>query len=401
MRRPNLPTVVLFVMACALAGLSGCKTTTHAENKQAAYDRWTAARTGILYSLAQEQFQSGDLDTAYQSCKQGMNATPDKPHFYELAGRVMIEKGSLELAYKFITRAIELKAEGGHAYYLKGVVHQRWRQFDEAMACYEKAAEEQIDDISGLLAVAEMLVKLDRSEEAMRRLINKLPRHEHNAPLRASIARIHMMHRDYDQAVKWYRQAQLLAPEDPLLTEQLALAELAAGNHIEAGYHLKRVLESSKEAPRTDLKLALADCYLATHKPAEAGRLCLELTRAEPDHVDAWLRLGQAAYLLDEKTTLDRAAAKLADIAPRRYESQMLQGMAAQQYGDDMTAAAHYTQATRLAPQQATAWLMKGVALERLGRTRQAEQAYQHASRLAPNDTRARTLLSGLTDTDG
>ncbi len=400
MRRTNGLMMLLLFAVGSVATFSGCAHRTHAQDKQAAYDRWSEARTGILYSLALEQFQTGDLDTAYQSCKQGMSATPDQPHFYELAGRIMIEKGSLELAHKFITRAIELEAEGGNAQYLLGVVHQRWRQYDRALECYEKAAAEQIDDLSGLMAASEMLVKLDRSEEALSKLSGVLRHNEHNSALRASIARIHMMHRRYDQAVKWYRQAQLLSPDDPLIGEQLGLAELAAGNHLEATYQLGRVLKHEEAKQRTDLKLALVDCYLATNNPAEAGRLCLDLTRAEPDHVDAWVRLGQAAFLLQEDLTLGRAVARLNALAPDRYESHLMQGMMAQRQADDVAAAAHYTRAAQLAPDQAIPWLMQGMALERTGRIHQAEAAYRHAATLAPNDPRPRTLLTGLSEMD-
>lgn len=385
----------LWIAAMALA-VSGCATTSHSQSKKDAYKRWSEARSGITYSLAVQQFESGELDKAERTITQAISTSPHLAPLYVLAGRISMEKSELEKAYRLLDMAIERDAKLAEAYYVQGMVLQRWRQFDRALANYEKAHALDPDDPIGLLAASEMLVRLGRDAEATERLQEKLIYFEHSAAVRVSIARIHQRNGRHDDALVMFREAHTLAPDEPALLEQLAMAEYAAEAYPGAIYHLGRLLRLDEYRDRRDLRTALADCYQATNNPIEARRLLMQLTREEPTDVDAWVKLGEVAWLVGDQARLREAARQAYSLAPRRYESHLLVGIVLQDIERYDEAVKNFGRASELAPDEGLPHLLRGMALESLGRLDKAEEAYATAQRLSPDDARAKRLLEGL-----
>jgi len=381
----------------ALAG--GCATTSHSEAKEQAYDRWTAARSGIQYGVAMQKFEVGDLDKAQRTIEQTIGMDPDNARYYVLAARIALEKSELERAFRHLELAVEHDPELADAHYYRGVIFQRWQQYEPALRSYEQAYEHEPDNVSGLLAAAEMLVKLNRPDEAIERLRAKLVYFEHNAAIRVAIARIYQMRRNLPEALAMYREANLLAPDDPAVLEQLAMAEYSAGEYGEAIHHLHQLLSKEELADRRDLRIALADCYQATGRPADARSILLKLVRDDDNDPNAWIKLGQAAWIVGDDARLREAANRAVALAPDRFESYLLAGMVARRGGHNDAALRQFEQAARLAPDSALPQLLKGMTLQDAGQLDAAERAYRAALRIDPQDRRAQRLLAGLEGT--
>ena len=397
--RRDFQACLIAAAACLMGTMSGCATQTHAEAKQAAYDRWADARAGILYSMAMQQFEVGDLDKAERSCLQGIAAKADKPDFYELMARVRIEKGDLERAYDRLSQAIQLDPKRYRSHYLLGVVRQRWQKYDDALASYEAAYQCKPDEVAPLLAVSEMLVKLGRSEEASARLRAKLVYFEHNAAIRVAIARIDMMHGRQAEAVSLFREATMLAPEDLSILEHLAFAEFTSAQYSEATYHIEKLLANGDYADRDDLRVLLGDCYLKSGKPQIAGEHYLKVTRRDGNNVDAWIKLAQACSMVHDSRRLNDAADRILRMAPNRYEGHVLKGMAMQALDKPAQALVCFDRATTLAPGSALPHILKGMLLEKAGNVPAAAECYRTALRVDPNDPRGKRLLAGLDTT--
>lgn len=388
--------LAITVGVAVLLATGGCASQTHAQAKKAAVNRWSAARGGILYGLAMQQFETGDLDKAEKTCKQGVAAQPDNPRFYELMGRVQAERGDLESAYKYFDAAIALNDRSSSAHYHKGILLQRWQRYDEALDAYQKTCETAPDDVNGYLAAAEMLVKLNRSDEALAMLQSKSAYFEHNAALRTAVGRIHMMHHEFGKAVVMFREASLLSPDDMSMLESLALAEYADGQYVEAGYHLKRLLASESHADRNDLRLLQGDCYLASDRKRQAGEVYYQVARADPDNCDAWIRMAQVAWMLDDDKHLRMAAQRALQAAPQRYEGYLLHGIALRRAERQPEAIEQFELASQVAPDSALPLILKGLTLEQSGEYQSAVRAYAQALEVAPEDDRARRLLSNV-----
>ena len=389
--------IVSAAVAVTMLG-GGCQSgsKTHAQAKAAAKERWGNARGGVLYGLALQQFQNGELDKAEQTCVQAMEAAPKNVPCQELIARIMIERGELERAYVMLEQVQKLDPARPEPHYLTGIVLQRWQRYDGALAAFDEAYRLKPDQPSAFLAAAEMLVKLDRVDEALTRLEDKKAYFENNADLRVELGRVHMLRRDFPHAVACFHEASVLDPEDDGIKEHLALAQVAAAQHAEAIQNLKALIQTPKGKDRDDLRMALGDCYLATQRPVEARAQFLEIVRRNEGDVDAWIKLGQAAWIVEDPVRLSQAAERVTVLAPERHEGYLLRGMIEQRAGRYEAAVAQFELAAQKAPASAAPLLLKGVAMEKMGDRAGAAEAYRQALKVAPDDPRAMKMLAAV-----
>ncbi|NBB83009.1 MAG: tetratricopeptide repeat protein [Alphaproteobacteria bacterium] len=359
-------------------------------------DRWTEARAGIIYGLAVQQFEAGELDKAGRTVNKALSIKPDSPKYNVLAARIALENGELERAYRHLELAMSGDRPGSEVHYYLGVVMQRWQNYERALAAYNRAFDAEPDNVAPLLAVAEMLVKLDRGDEAVGRLKAKASYFEHNADLRLALGRILLKQRRIGPALDQLREAYLLAPDDPVILEQLALAEYAGHHYAQATTHIKQLIQSGEYDRRRDLRMVLADCYQATGRPADSRAILLQLTRDDASDVNAWIKLGQAAWMVGDGARLKQAAERTMHLAPQRYEAHLLAGVVDREAGRLDAAIAHFEQAAALGPDSALPHLMEGMTWQARGQTEAAASAYRRARAADPGDNRARQLLAAL-----
>lgn len=374
----------------------GC-TTTHAEHKKQANDRWTAARAGVMYGVAVQQFETGDFDKAKRSIATVLGIQPEHAQFNVLAARIALEQNQLERAYRHLEIATTTDPKNAEAHYLSGVILQRWQRHEAAMASYMAAYEADPESDAGLIAAGEMLSIMGRNEDAIALMREKLIYFEHSAALRLAIGRIHMKQRDFDQAIDMFEEAYVLASDDPAVLEQLAMAEYAAGRFNDATFHLKRLLSYDEAADRRDLRMALGDCYQFTQRHVDAREVFLQLVREDETDVNAWIKLGQAARIVGDTRRLRDAAHRVTALEPTRHEGYILMGMYLQKTGRFDKAVAAYEQASRYAPDSALPHILKGLTFEEAGDRNAAATAYEAALRVEPDDARAKQLMAGVT----
>jgi len=386
----------------AMAGLTlviaaGCNTT-HAEHKKQANDRWTAARAGVMYGVAVQQFETGDFEKAKRTIASVLSVAPDHAKFNILAARIALEQNNLERAYRHLELATENDPKAAEAHYLSGVILQRWQRHEAAMASYLAAYEADPESDAGLIAAGETLSVMGRNDDAIALMSEKLIYFEHSAALRMAIGRIHMKQRRFDQAIDMFNEAYVLASDDPSVLEQLAMAEYAAGRFADATFHLKRLLRDDEAAERRDLRIALGDCYQITERHVDAREIFLQLVREDETDVQAWIKLGQAARIVGDIRRLQEAAHQVVALEPNRHEGYILMGMYYQKTGRFEQAVAQYEQASRHAPDSALPHILKGLTFEESGDRNAAATAYEAALRAQPDDARARQLLVGVTN---
>jgi tetratricopeptide (TPR) repeat protein len=392
----------IIVTMCAgvlgLASLGGCadKAATHKQAVDNANQRWLGMRSGLMLQMAQQQFDTGDLDKAEKTLVDALAIDPGNAELHVLAGRVALERGQLERAFNRLNVAIELKDNLAEAYYFQGIVLQRWQQFDGALLRYERAYELVPDNASFLLAVGEMLVATEQEDVALALLADKSQYFDQNAGIRVALAQLYAMQRKYDKALYFLRQAMLLRPDDLQIVEDLAFVSSAAGRHSDAARHLERLLADPSFRDRTDLRRALADAYLPIGRSNDARTIYVELTRRDPRDADAWLRLAELSWQQSDLGATMTAANRLMAVAPDREEGFLLAGLVWQQRGRLDEAISMFDQAATLSPTKTYAVILRGIALERAGRRDAAAAAYAEALRRQPDDPRAQHLLAAV-----
>ena len=386
--------------ALALLVLAGCQpgtvTSEHQKEVKAANQRWHEIRSRLLLQMAQRQFDTGDLDQADKSLGDALAVDDQNPRLFLLAGRVAVERGELEKAYKLLTHAIDLDPSFPEPYYYRGLVLQRWQRYDQALADYQKAYQFKSQDPAYLLAVAETLATLNRTDEALKLLQEKLSYFDQNAGVRLAMAQLYMIKRQYPQAAEAFRQASLLKPDDQHIIENMAIVQYEAGQYNQCIQNLEDLTARPENSKRWDLQKLLGAAYEAVGRLPAARGIYIAITQADPGDAGAWLKLAAVSWAMHDASGTEVAAGRCIALDPRRPDAYVLAALA-QEKQNNLPAALHnLDKAAELAPTDAGPVILRGLALQGAGRRTEAAQAYTEALRRDPKDVQAQKLLAAL-----
>ncbi|MEM1097687.1 MAG: tetratricopeptide repeat protein [Planctomycetota bacterium] len=408
-------TAALLTVAVIGAGtLTGCAgKSQHEKNKAAAESRWQDLRSHVMLETAENQFRAGQIKQADKTVQDAARVDPDNPKLFTLAGRIAIEKGELEYAFKLFARSILLQTPPTDAeltdeqrakfavkdpepYYYQGVVLQRWQKHDDALERYEAAHRLEPDNPARLLAVAETMVTLGQYDDAIAALEDRLDYFDSNAAIRVTLGHIYGLQGQPERAVEYYRHATVLSPDDPIVREELARMLIEAGDPEAAADALAELLEQQDQQNRTDLMRRLASAQLDAGRVADARQTYIEITNLERDRTTDWIKLGELSWRLEDLGGALIAANKVMDLSPNRHEGYLMAGMVWQKRGRLADALRLYDHAARLVPNDTTPLLMRGLALQKADKPAAAIRAYEQALERDPEDQRALRLLTAL-----
>ena len=393
-RRVGLAALALVLAATPL----GCaKQGNHERWKDDANARWQSLRSTALLEMARDQFDAGALDQAEKTVTDAAAIDASNPQLHLMAGRISLERGQLERAYRLFEISAELDDTEPETFYYQGVVLQRWHQYDAALVAYEKAYSLDRDNPARMLAVAETLVALDRPKQAITLLEEKKYYFDQNAGLRTMLGHLYAMQQEPRLAVENFRQATMLNPENMRLQEELALAQLDGGATTDAAQTLRMLLAKPEYQDRHDLRRSLASAEAANGRYHEAREIFIQLTRHDPSHTPDWLRLGEVCWKLQDLGGALIAANRAISLAPRRPEGYLLAGMIWQKRGRTEDALKMFDRAAELSPDNATPLILRGLSLQKSDRRAAAAEAFREAVRRNPEDRRAQQLLTQVT----
>jgi len=394
--RCSQPLLILLITAMTVALFAGCQTKKHDEAVNAANARWYQMRSELMLNMAQQRFDTGDLDQAESKIKEALGVDPTNPSLFILAGRIELERGKLEKSFRLLDTALELDPERADALYYQGLVLQRWQRFDAALTKYEQAMTKEADNVSYLLAVSEMDVATSGPDAGLARLEDKTDYFDQSAAIRLAIAHLYLMKRDYKQAANWFEKASVLKPDDTKLREELAKAQIAAGQHAAAIRNLKSLMQNQGLQSREDLQRALANAYIATDKKREAREVYLAITKGKGVTVDDWMQLAELSWALDDDGGALVAASRAIRLDRDRADAYLMAGLVWQKRGRIDDALRMFDRSAQIAPTDATPLMMRGLTLQKAGRPEAAADAYRQALERQPNHQRARLLLSNV-----
>ncbi len=312
--------------AILLTGCGSGPSQQSAEFKDQASQRLDALKAGTEWELARQRYESGDFDQALQGVERSITLNPQVAKSHTLRGRILVELGQTQAAMESLARAIALDPNHAEAYFYRGLIFERIARFERALEQYQLAMEADPEKAQYVLAASEMLIRLERMDEAEQLLVDASDRHEFTAGIRQTLGHIALMRGQTDQAVEYFNEAQMLAPDDAAILEDLALAKVDAGDYVEAEAYIIDILEKLAEdddpLERRDLLHLLARCQLEQDKIIEARQTLLTLTQGREGASDvlAWMGLGTVAMRFNEDNLLHDAGERLIRLQPNRYE---------------------------------------------------------------------------------
>src|SRR4051812_32230877 len=195
--------IAVAAAGAVLFGAVGCSSVAKQKSQKVeATEQWNAARASVMYGLARDQYQTGNYDKCRQTLSEALRLQPNNAKLHVLAGKLSIEQGQLETAERELKRARECDPKDAEADYLSGAVCQRWQKPQAAFEFYDSATIKAPNELPYVLAKAEMLVDMDRADEALALLQDKVVFFEHSAVIRDAAGELLLQQKRFPEAVE-------------------------------------------------------------------------------------------------------------------------------------------------------------------------------------------------------
>jgi tetratricopeptide (TPR) repeat protein len=379
----------------ALLFVVGCSPMKN-KQKEEATKEWNQARANVLYSLARDQYATGNFEKSRQTTDEALGMDPENAGLRILSAKLAIEQGRLEQAEGELKLARAAAPKNAEADYLAGVIYQRWQKPETAHGFYKTACEKAPAELAYVMARAEMLVAMDQPAEALTLLKSKVVYFEHSATIRDAVGQLLVQQRQYKEAVEMLRQASILATDDLTIREHLALAMFYAGQYREASDALTRLMKKDAYADRPDLTAALGECQLQLGLYREARATLETATQLDAASAGVWLSHAKAAMQLNDIKRAEVSLRKSLALAPDNSEAHLMMGYMRLRQNRLADALPAFRKAAALDESDTVSLCMVGYALERMGKPDQAIQYYSKALRLKPNDEMAARFMASV-----
>jgi tetratricopeptide (TPR) repeat protein len=384
-------------LAISLALAAGCQDAMKPDDsKQKITQQWKSARAGVQYSLAKQAYESGDLDTARKNIDQALALNPAIAPVHILSAKLYIEKGQLDRADAALAEARALEPKNPEPDYYSGIVHQRWQKSAKALEFYTAAAEKAPNEPAYLLARAELLVSLDKPEDALALIDSKINFFESNAAIRDLAGQLYQQQGKRTEAVGMFRQASMLSPDDLSIRERLAVALFYARQYQDASERLAKLTQTEPYNRRGDLLATLGECHAQLDRPRDARAAYESAARYTPGAPGVWLGLARAALRLNDQPRADLALRRVVALAPDNPQAHLLTGYLRLRQERLPEALASFTKASQLDARDPAGICMLGYVQEKLGNRDKALHLYGQALKLNPKDEFATQLMASL-----
>jgi tetratricopeptide (TPR) repeat protein len=390
-------TVLGLVASAGIVASTGCggRGAYTREGTSLAKEKMNVIKSATEWDMARQAFFAGDLQKALKKVDVSISINPGVAKSHVLRGRIMLEKGEIGHGVRALETALAIDPDNVDANYYMGIASERLAQLEEAFTYYDKAS--QLDEYSDQYAVAaaEMLMDLKRYDQA-KAYLEQTATHDHSAGVRQTLGHLARLLGDLPAAVTEFKSAQLLAPDDPGILEDLTSAQYDSGSYADAAYGYATLLTRKETSDRRDLKATYAKCLIKLDRPMEARKLYKELTQGDrgASHVEAWIGLGNVSYTVGDFTTVKQAATRVVALAPNQKEGYLLWAILHRNKGNIEASINSLNDAIARDPADPILHTMVALGLLELNRTTQARAALGKALALDPDNQSAATVMT-------
>jgi tetratricopeptide (TPR) repeat protein len=397
------------VLGCTIGWTAGCSTSQE-DDQAAAKVRWEDARARVFESLARDQFEAGQLAESRDTCNQSLAISMRNVSSLLLSARIDLERNDLKAAKQTLATARLLDPEpiaAAEIDHLDGVIAERWQDQPGALAFHESAATLQPDNPAYLIAYAESLTADGRADEARQALEARVTFFEGDAAVRDALGQVLRVLGHEREAVHYFSQAAVLAPDDASIRERLAMACLAAGDFGRAAHLLGNLIQSDERKESASLHLALGEAELRRQRPDEAIPAFQTAARLDGQSLAAWIGIAKASLDTAELSRAQAALRRADAIDAGHPEAGLLRGYLQLRQGRHDEAATTFARVARRMPADPVPLVMRALCLQATGRFSEAERELERALQLDPRDPLALALADrndqlrrGMTRTD-
>ncbi|MBL8874892.1 MAG: tetratricopeptide repeat protein [Phycisphaerae bacterium] len=393
----NTFLVVLAGVVCAsLIGCTGHGVSTRRESS-AAKERLAAMKSAMEWQSAKQQLLSGNTAKALESINRSLGLNPNVAKSHVLKGRILMEQGDLEGALNWFGTAEGLDPENVEAQYYSAIVYERLKQPDEALARYRRASDLEPSNPQYVIAAAEVLMDQGKLEDAETELTSHRASFANNPGVNQTLGHIAMMQNKSEDAMNFFEQARLAAPDDPAIQNDLIGSQIACKKFADAEHNITKLMKQKGFEDRRDLRLQRARCLVELDRPMDAREVLVKLTTSDggASDVEAWIELGKLSYKLKDLNRARTASARLVAIAPERPEGYQLRAMVFRKTGAMDQAHDNAIKAVAIAP-TAENYVLLGMIERQMGNTNDANLCFAEALKIEPANPMATSQIEEM-----
>jgi tetratricopeptide (TPR) repeat protein len=293
--------------------------------------------------------------------------------------------------------------------YWLGVVAEENRDYDRACENYIEASLLEPSNIDYILAVVDVLVARNKSEQAVKLLNAKMKALPHNVSLKVATADLVLREGDTKRAIQLYERVALLV-DDSGIVESLGYCYILDGQWDKAAEVFEKLLAEHKEdrstqehrkltsyeeRRRKSLLRVLGICNMNAKQYGRAVSCYSKLAVEERKNAQFWLQMGQAALGAGAPSRAFICAKKALKLRPGYADAVALLGCAQYASGDYLGAIESLEKTATDSKNGAFSWLMTARCYEQLGEKTQAERAYEKATEINPDSELGDFLAKG------
>ncbi len=394
----NFRVALGLIAIAGTIGLSGCGQGSYTrEGSSLAKEKMNMMKSATEWEMARQAFFAGDLDKALRKVDVSLGMNPNVAKSHVLKGRILLEQGEVGLAVRSFNTALAIQPDFVDAHYYIGIAAERLNRHQDAFDHYARAAALDEYNDQYPMAAAEMLIDMGRLDEA-RTYLEGCATLEDSPGIRQTLGHIARLRGDMPAAVNYFQSAQLLAPDDQGILEDLTRAQFAVGRFADAEYSLSTLLQKADYTQRRDLQRLRAECLIQLNRTGEARQLYLELTGTGEGvkDLDSWIGLGEVSHKVGDFATLRKAATRVVSLAPERQEGYVLWSLWHRQQGNQEATLRSIDDAIRRNTENPLLFTMRAMTLIELNRGSEARQALTTALKLDPKHAPSLAVLSNL-----
>lgn len=387
---------LLVLVSLLLVGCTGHGVSTRRESS-AAKERLAAMKSAMEWQSAKQQLLAGNTEKALQAIDRSLGLNPNVAKSHVLKGRILMEQGDLEGALNWYGTAEGLDPENVEAQYYSAVVYERLKQPEEALARYRRASDLEPSNPQYVIAAAEVLIDQGKLEEAETELTSHRASFANNPGVNQTLGHIAMIRNKSEDALNYFEEARLAAPDDLAIQSDVIGAEIACKKFADAEHNITKLLKQKGFEDRRDLQLQRARCLVELDRPMDAREVLVKLTNSDggSSDVEAWIELGKVSYKLKDTNRARTAAARLVAIAPDRPEGYQLRAMVFRRVGSLDQAHDNAVRAVAIAP-TAENYVLLGMIERQRGNMGDASMCFAEALKIEPKNTRAAVQMSEI-----
>ena len=377
--------IILTVLAAA-----GCDQM-WVNRQQLAEDQWNQTRAEAACREAGEYLAVGRLNEAENRAREALSLAETFTPARIVLAKCLIEQGQYHAAVGELEEVLTAEPDSAEGVFLLAVAEEQLGKLPEALQDYKRAYKLDDANFNAVLAATEVLVTMDKLDEAQTFLSHHLAESDGSPAAYELAGRVAMMREQFDLAAEYYRSAWEAQTDNSDYLEAMGLAEALARNYRLA-VHSLTARSLRPDAPAWVYAM-LGDCQMAVGDIP--GALASYRMRCDlrPDEVDSWVSLAKVNLATEAFDQVCLAAGKALEIDPTDVDAMCLMGYGLVELGQCEQAVRVLAPAVQAAPDDAMLQCLLGRAYGELGEVTRAGSCYRKAVRIEPENAMAWALL--------